>query len=126
MTLLKPWLMGIEYIIVIYTMIMIVNSLILTGITEPLRIVLILFILMSIYIIVVNFVWAILYNKEKSQEKTRVWDVVKDTVNLTKFLLILTQIYPQSAIRYFNSKNDWVKTNRQEESVDPLIDEYKK
>ncbi|WP_218936902.1 hypothetical protein, partial [Bacillus cereus] len=76
MTLLKPWLMGIEYIIVIYTMIMIVNSLILTGITEPLRIVLILFILMSIYIIVVNFVWAILYNKEKSQEKTRVWDVV--------------------------------------------------
>ncbi|WFR75179.2 hypothetical protein P9166_08770 [Lactococcus lactis] len=126
MTLLKPWLMGIEYIIVIYTMIMIVNSLILTGITEPLRIVLILFILMSIYIIVVNFVWAILYNKEKSQEKTRVWDVVKDTVNLTKFLLILTQIYPQSAIRYFNSKNDWVKTNRQEESVDPHIDEYKK
>nr|WP_235586476.1 hypothetical protein [Lactococcus lactis] len=126
MTLLKPWLMGIEYIIVIYTMIMIVNSLILTGITEPLRIVLILFILMSIYIIVVNFVWAILYKKEKSQEKTRVWDVVKDTVNLTKFLLILTQIYPQSAIRYFNSKNDWVKTNRQEESVDPHIDEYKK
>lgn len=105
---------------------MIVNSLILTGITEPLRIVLILFILMSIYIIVVNFVWAIPYNKEKSQEKTRVWDVVKDTVNLTKFLLILTQIYPQSAIRYFNSKNDWVKTNRQEESVDPHIDEYKK
>ena len=50
---------------------------------------------------------------------------MKDTVNLTKFLLILTQIYPQSAIRYFNSKNDWVKTNRQEESVDPHIDEHK-
>ncbi|UPS10899.1 glycosyltransferase family protein [Lactococcus lactis] len=126
MTLLKPWLMGIEYIIVIYTLIMIVNSAILSGITQSLKIVVVLFIVMSIYIIFVNFVWAILYNKGKSQEKTRVWDVVKDTVNLTKFLLILTQIYPQSAIRYFNSKNDWVKTNRQEESVDPHIDEYKK
>jgi len=126
MTLLKPWLMGIEYIIVIYTLIMIVNSAILSGITQSLKIVVLLFIVMSIYIIFVNFVWAILYNKGKSQEKTRVWDVVKDTVNLTKFLLILTQIYPQSAIRYFNSKNDWVKTNRQEESVDPHIDEHKK
>uniref|UniRef100_UPI00190E4F45 hypothetical protein n=1 Tax=Virgibacillus salexigens TaxID=61016 RepID=UPI00190E4F45 len=88
MTLLKTWLMGIEYIIVIYTLIMIVNSAILSGITQSLKIVVVLFIVMSIYIIFVNFVWAILYNKGKSQEKTRVWDVVKDTVNLTKFLLI--------------------------------------
>ena len=60
MTLLKPWLMGIEYIIVIYTLIMIVNSAILSGITQSLKIVVVLFIVMSIYIIFVNFVWAIL------------------------------------------------------------------
>lgn len=61
--------MGIEYIIVIYTLIMIVNSAILSGITQSLKIVVLLFIVMSIYIIFVNFVWAILYNKGKSQEK---------------------------------------------------------
>ncbi len=52
---------------------------------------------------------------------------MKDTVNLTKFLLILTQIYPQSAIRYISTlKMIGVKTNRQEERVDPHIDEHKK
>lgn len=56
----------------------------------------------------------------------KAWDVLKDTTNLTKFLLILTQIYPQSAIRFFNSKNDWVKTNRQEESIDKNLNEDKK
>ncbi|MCD6632979.1 glycosyltransferase [Lactococcus cremoris] len=126
MTLFKPWLMGIEYIIVIYTMIMIINSAILTGITQSLKIVVILFIVMSIYIIIVNFVWALLYNRGKNNEKMKAWDVLKDTANLTKFLLILTQIYPQSAIRFFNSKNDWVKTNRQEESIDKNLNEDKK
>ena len=126
MTLFKPWLMGIEYIIVIYTMIMIINSAILTGITQSLKIVVILFIVMSIYIIIVNFVWALLYNRGKNNEKMKDWDVLKDTANLTKFLLILTQIYPQSAIRFFNSKNDWVKTNRQEESIDKNLNEDKK
>ena len=126
MTLFKPWLMGIEYIIVIYTMIMIINSAILTGITQSLKIVVILFIVMSIYIIIVNFVWALLYNRGKNNEKMKAWDVLKDTTNLTKFLLILTQIYPQSAIRFFNSKNDWVKTNRQEESIDKNLNEDKK
>ena len=55
MTLLKPWLMGIEYIIVIYTLILIVNSVFLSGITQSLKIVVVLFIVMSIYIIFVNF-----------------------------------------------------------------------
>ncbi|AXN65520.1 hypothetical protein A7U61_07520 [Lactococcus lactis] len=107
-------------------MIMIINSAILTGITQSLKIVVILFIVMSIYIIIVNFVWALLYNRGKNNEKMKDWDVLKDTANLTKFLLILTQIYPQSAIRFFNSKNDWVKTNRQEESIDKNLNEDKK
>ncbi|WP_228764437.1 hypothetical protein [Lactococcus cremoris] len=105
---------------------MIINSAILTGITQSLKIVVILFIVMSIYIIIVNFVWALLYNRGKNNEKMKDWDVLKDTANLTKFLLILTQIYPQSAIRFFNSKNDWVKTNRQEESIDKNLNEDKK
>ena len=71
MTLFKPWLMGIEYIIVIYTMIMIINSAILTGITQSLKIVVILFIVMSIYIIIVNFVWTLLYNRGKNNEKMK-------------------------------------------------------
>ncbi|MDM5143194.1 hypothetical protein ICE98_00265 [Lactococcus lactis] len=42
---------------------------ILTGITQSLKIVVVLFIVMSIYIIFVNFVWAILYNRGKKQLK---------------------------------------------------------
>lgn len=42
---------------------------ILTGITQSLKIVVILFIVMSIYIIIVNFVWALLYNRGKTMKK---------------------------------------------------------
>lgn len=111
MTLIKPWLMAIEYIIVVYTIVGIIDSILLFGITHEIKMIIIIFILMSLYIALINLIWAILYNRNKN--KTNIKMIFKDWFYLTLFLLSLTQIYPQSLIRFFKAENTWDKTNRQ-------------
>ncbi len=113
MTLLKPWMMGIEYVIVIYTMVTIVDILIVSGMNRMIFGIIVLFLLMLLYILAINTVWAYLYNRNKPG-KTTIRGVIIDCYYLTKFLLVLSQIYPQSAIRYFKSENGWDKTKRQQ------------
>ncbi|MFH0153273.1 hypothetical protein, partial [Pseudomonas aeruginosa] len=64
------------------------------------------------YIILTNMVWALLYNRQK-EEGIKILNVITDTYNLCKFMVVLSQIYPQSAIRFFRSDNGWKKTERQ-------------
>lgn len=112
MTLLKPWLMSIEYVIVIYSLVTIVDLLILGGITPTIVYALAVFGLMVIYIMGINLVWAILYNRNKPG-KSKTKEIFIDCLYLTKFLIMLAQIYPQSMIRYFKQENAWDKTKRQ-------------
>ncbi|WOO89021.1 glycosyltransferase family 2 protein [Mollicutes bacterium LVI A0078] len=112
-TLIKPWLMAIEYSILIYTLILIVDVLLFEGFTRMLILVLVLFIAMCTYILFINFIWSILYNKEKNA-KLKFTKTVSDTYYLTKFLFTLTQIYPQSILRHFKRDNTWDKTSRQQ------------
>ncbi len=111
MTLIKPWLMGLEYVIVIYTLVTIIDLLILTGMSPMIAMVIILFIAMLFYILAINLVWSVLYNRNKS-DKLRVRTVLIDCYHLTKFLIVLAQIYPQSTIRYLKRENGWDKTKR--------------
>lgn len=112
-TLIKPWMMAIEYLILIYTLVIIVDAIIIGGITRAIALIVILFLVMALYILVINFVWALLYNQKKNK-RIKLKEVFSDVYYLTKFLLTLTQIYPQSIIRYFKSENGWDKTKRQE------------
>lgn len=112
-TLIKPWMMAIEYLILIYTLVVIVDAIIIGGITRAIALIVILFLVMALYILVINFVWALLYNLKKNK-RIKLKEVFSDVYYLTKFLLTLTQIYPQSIIRYFKSENGWDKTKRQE------------
>lgn len=112
LTLIKPWLMGIEYVIVIYTLVTLVDIFILGGMSQVIAIAIALFLAMMLYIFIINLVWAILYNRNKIG-KTKVKQVFVDCYNLSKFLVMLSQIYPQSMIRYFKRENGWDKTNRQ-------------
>ncbi len=111
-TLIKPWLMAIEYMILMYTLVLLVDMLLIEGVSKILILIVGAFIIMGIYIVVINLVWAILYNKQKSRQLS-VLTVIIDTFYLTKFLFTLTQIYPQSIIRHFNSEDGWDKTSRQ-------------
>lgn len=112
-TLIKPWMMAIEYLILIYTMVVIADTIIFSGLTRAIAIIIILFFIMALYILFINLIWAILYNR-KNNKKLKIKLVIRDVFYLTKFLLTLTQIYPQSIIRYFKSENGWDKTKRQE------------
>ena len=111
-TLIKPWLMAIEYLVVVYTGIVLLATLLLFGFNAALRSFLIVFIVMVLYIFIINIIWAILYNKN-TREKANVLLILKDAYYLTKFLVVLSQIYPQAILRYFNAQNTWDKTNRQ-------------
>ena len=111
-TLIKPWLMTIEYFVFIYTGMMLASTLILSGFVPAVRTWVIIFVLMIGYIALINIVWSILYNKN-TQKKLKVATVLKDAYYLMKFLLILIQIYPQAMLRYFKSQNSWDKTKRQ-------------
>ena len=111
-TLIKPWLMTIEYFVIIYTGMMLAGTLILNGFVPAIQMWVLLFSIMMVYIAMINIVWSILYNKN-TQEKIRIRNVLKDAYYLMKFLLILIQIYPQAMLRYFKSQNSWDKTKRQ-------------
>lgn len=113
MTLIKPWLMAIEYVIVAYTVVAIIDGIILFGVTEGIKSLVVIFGLMTIYILSINLIWAILYNRSKETNKKKLISIFYDWMYLTKFLLSLTQIYPQSLIRYFKAENGWDKTKRQ-------------
>lgn len=113
MTLIKPWLMAIEYVIVVYTVVAIIDGILLFGITHEIKNIVILFALMTLYILSINLIWAILYNRNKANQEKKVKKIINDWFYLTLFLLSLTQIYPQSLIRYFKSENGWDKTKRQ-------------
>ncbi len=113
MTLIKPWLMAIEYVIVAYTVVAIIDGIILFGATEAIKSIVIIFGLMTIYILSINLIWAVLYNRTKETNKNKIISIFYDWMYLTKFLLSLTQIYPQSLIRYFKAENGWDKTKRQ-------------
>ncbi len=111
-TLIKPWLMAIEYVILIYTLVLLVDIIILDGISRAIILIVSLFAIMALYILTINLVWSILYNYQKPG-KIKVSYVISDLYSLTKFLFTLTQIYPQSIIRFFKSENGWDKTKRQ-------------
>lgn len=111
-TLIKPWLMAIEYVVVIYTGVVLFGTLLLFGLNDAVKSFVIIFALMVLYIFLINIVWAVLYNKN-SQEKFRWGHVLSDAYYLTKFLIVLSQIYPQATLRYFRSQNTWDKTKRQ-------------
>ncbi len=111
-TLMKPWLMAIEYAILTYTLVLIVDVFIFEGLSQVLILIIVLFLAMATYILLINFIWAILYNRDK-QTKFRFKNVLTDTFYLTKFLFTLTQIYPQSILRHIKSDNGWDKTKRQ-------------
>ncbi len=113
MTLIKPWLMAIEYVIVVYTVVAIIDSILLFGITNEIKNIVILFAIMTLYILGINLIWAILYNRSKPKSKLKIKTIINDWFYLTLFLLSLTQIYPQSLIRYFKDENGWDKTKRQ-------------
>ena len=71
---------------------------------------------MVLYIFAINLVWATLYNRNQKRNSEVAFTgkkVIKDTYYLTKFLILLTQIYPQATIRYFTAQNGWDKTKRQ-------------
>lgn len=115
-TLLKPWLMTIEYVVVIYTIIVMAGTIIIDGFTRTIDIFILMFAFMVLYIFIINLVWSILYNlNQKRNQNTKFkWiKVFKDTYYLTRFLILLTQIYPQATIRYFTAQNGWDKTKRQ-------------
>lgn len=112
MTLIKPWLMAIEYAILMYTLVLIADVLLIEGLNRAIILVIVLFLIMGLYIIIINLIWSTLYNFEKP-EKLRIRTVISDTYYLTKFLFTLTQIYPQSIIRHLKSDNGWDKTKRQ-------------
>lgn len=116
MTLFKPWLMGIEYMIVIYTLVVIVDTFILEGLSDAIKRIVILFFIMVLVIIFINFVWAFMYNRKK-ETRFKITAVFVDTYYLTKFLLFLSQIYPQSIIRHFKAENGWDKTKRKLDSL---------
>ncbi|MFZ2591511.1 MAG: glycosyltransferase family 2 protein [Leuconostoc citreum] len=111
-TLIKPWLMAIEYLVVIYTGIVLLGTLLLFGFNVASRSFITVFVCMVLYIFLINIVWAILYSKN-TREKLSILLVLKDAYYLTRFLVILSQIYPQAILRYFNAQNTWDKTNRQ-------------
>lgn len=111
-TLIKPWLMAIEYVILVYTLVLITDVLILDGFSRSIILIMFLFLLMSLYILTTNLIWSYLYNRQKDK-KVKIKNILKDTYFLTIFLFKLTQIYPQSIIRYFKSENTWDKTKRQ-------------
>ncbi len=111
-TLIKPWLMAIEYVILIYTLVLIADIYILDGLSQAIILVVVLFLIMALYILTINLVWAYLYNRQKPG-KTKIKNIISDMYYLTKFLLTLTQIYPQSIIRFFKAENGWDKTKRQ-------------
>lgn len=112
-TLAKPWFMALEYLIVLYVLIIIANTYILQGLNKTVIFLILTFLLMAVYIAVINFVWSILYNRQKDEE-FKLTRTIRDTYYLTKFLLTLTQIYPQAIIRYFSNQNGWDKTERQQ------------
>ncbi|MFV0560480.1 MAG: glycosyltransferase [Enterococcus sp.] len=112
MTLFKPWLMLVEYLIVIYTFVLLTDLFLLYGLNELMVRIILIFFIMVFYILFVNFVWSWLYNRNKKQ-KFSILKVFKDTYFLSKFLLTLSQIYPQAAIRHFKSESGWDKTRRQ-------------
>ncbi len=111
-TLLKPWLMAIEYVILIYTLVLLVDIIILDGISRAIILIVSLFLIMSLYILSINLIWSILYNYQKPG-KIKITYIFSDLYSLTKFLFALTQIYPQSIIRFLKSENGWDKTKRQ-------------
>ncbi|MFV0560784.1 MAG: glycosyltransferase family 2 protein [Enterococcus sp.] len=117
MTLLKPWLMMLEYLIVIYTFVVILDLFLLYGMTQLMYSILVIFFMMLFYILCINFIWAWLYNRNK-ERKFSLWFVLVDTYYLTKFLLTLSQIYPQATIRHLKSESGWDKTKRQQNLED--------
>ncbi|HEY0221512.1 MAG TPA: glycosyltransferase [Lactovum miscens] len=110
-TLLKPWIMGIEYFIVFFTYVLLVDLFIIGGVTSSFRSFIIIFVIMAIYILLTNLVWAILYNR-KRERGIKILNVITDTYYLCKFMAVLSQIYPQSAIRHFRAQESWKKTER--------------
>ncbi|MFV0557429.1 MAG: glycosyltransferase family 2 protein [Enterococcus sp.] len=117
MTLFKPWLMMLEYLIIIYTFVVIVDLFLLYGMNQLMFSIIAIFLLMVLYILAINFVWAWLYNRNKEQ-RFSLLRVIRDTYYLSKFLLTLSQIYPQATIRHFKSESGWDKTKRQQDLKD--------
>ena len=114
MTLFKPWLMMLEYLIVIYTGVVILDLYLFYGMNRLMFSIIVIFLLMLLYILSINFIWSWLYNRNK-ERKFSLANVFLDTFFLTEFLLTLSQIYPQATIRHFKSESGWDKTQRQKE-----------
>lgn len=109
--------MMLEYLIVIYTFVVILDLFLLYGMTQLMYSILVIFFMMLFYILCINFIWAWLYNRNK-ERKFSLWFVLVDTYYLTKFLLTLSQIYPQATIRHLKSESGWDKTKRQQNLED--------
>lgn len=112
MTLFKPWLMMLEYLIVIYTGVVILDLYLFYGMNRLMFSIIVIFLLMLLYLLSINFIWAWLYNRNK-ERKFSLGNVFLDMFFLTGFLLTLSQIYPQATIRHFKSESGWDKTKRQ-------------
>lgn len=117
-TLIKPWLMAIEYAILIYTLTLIVDVLLFEGVTPMLVLVFVLFIAMGTYILLINLIWSVSYNLENST-KLKFNKIISDAYYLTKFLFTLTQIYPQSILKHLKSDDTWDKTSRRQSTNKP-------
>ncbi len=109
-TLLKPWMMGIEYLIIVYTFILFIDIIVMQGATPALILILALFLLMAFYIIFINLIWSILHNRANKTLSFK--HVITDTFYLCRFLFVLSQIYPQSIIKFFKKETKWDKTVR--------------
>lgn len=112
MTLVKPWLMGMEYLIVVFTTITLIDVFIVSGVNRIMIVFAVMLFISLIYITIINTIWAFLYNQKKPGGAT-FKSTVNDAYYLTKFLFSLSQIYPQAAIRHFSNQNGWDKTKRQ-------------
>lgn len=112
MTLIKPWIMGIEYVIVVFTMVTLIDTFVISGLNWIMIEFAIVLSISLLYIVAVNVIWSYLYNSKKPGGAT-FKGVVNDAYYLTKFLFSLSQIYPQAAIRHFSNQNGWDKTKRQ-------------
>lgn len=111
-TLIKPWMMGIEYVIVVFTLVTIIDLFFIIGLTPMMINILLFFGVSLLYILFINTVWAYLYNRKKPGNLS-LKAIIIDSFYLTRFLVVLSQIYPQSAIRHFKNQNMWDKTKRQ-------------
>lgn len=115
-TLLKPWIMTVEYIAIFAMLFSSALLVVVFEFTKEVSSLLILFAMMVFMIFAINFIWSMLYNihNKKMGEKFSLRRTLIDTYYITHFLIKTSQIYPKAVIKYVRKKNKWEKTQRQE------------